>query len=87
MALTNKSRPKRAVYGVGQVRARWTLLAPDGKPSISLGVAHLANILKSAVFQSRYAADSRAACEMVAANLRASGFNTAGYHHPVEIRD
>jgi hypothetical protein len=23
---------------------------------------------------------------MVAANLRASGFNTAGYHHPVEIR-
>ena len=84
--MSNKIRPKRAVYGVGQVGARWSLIAPDGSPFVSLGVTHASNILKSATFQSRYAADPRAACEMVAASLRAAGFNTAGYHHPVEMR-
>ena len=79
-------RAKRAVYGVGQVGARWTLIAPDGEPFVSLGVAHIANILKTEAFQSRYADNPRAACEMVAANLRARGFNTAGYRHPIEMR-
>jgi len=87
MAVSNKMRPKRAVYGVGQVGARWTLVGPDGAPFVSLGVAHVTNILKSATFQSRYAADPRATCETVAASLRASGFNTAGYRHPVEMRN
>ena len=86
MGVSNKMRPKRAVYSVGQLGARWTLIAPDGAPFVSLGVAHLANILKSATFKSRYDADPRAACEAVAANLRARGFNTAGYRHPVEMR-
>jgi len=86
MAMSNKMPQKRAVYGVGQVRARWILIASDGKPFVSLGVAHIANMLKSAVFQSRYVADPHGACETVAASLRACGFNTAGYHHPVEMR-
>ena len=86
MAVSNKMRPKRAVYGVGQVGARWTLIAPDGKPFVSLGVAHIANIMKSAEFQSRYNSDRRAACEAVAEDVRASGFNTVGYRHPVEMR-
>ena len=86
MAVSNKMRPKRAVYGVGQVGARWMLIAPDGEPFVSLGAAQIANILKTAAFQSRYAADPRAAWEMVAASLRASGFNTAGYRHPIEMR-
>ncbi len=87
MAVSNKMRPKRAVYGVGQVGARWSLIAPDGTPFVSLGVAQIANILKTEAFQSRYAADPRAACEIVTASLRTSGFNTAGYRHPVEIRE
>ena len=87
MAVSNKMRPKRAVYGVGQVGARWMLIAPDGKPFVSLGVAQIANILKTEAFRSRYASDPRAACEMVAEDLRASGFNTAGYRHPVEMRE
>jgi len=87
MAVSNKMRPKRAVYAVGQVGARWTLIAPDGTPFVSLGVAHLANILKTEAFQSRYGADRRAACEAIAEDLRAGGFNTAGYRHPVELRE
>jgi hypothetical protein len=65
MAVSNKMRAERAVYGVGQVGTWWTLIASDGAPFVSLGVAHIANILKSATFQSRYAADPRAACETV----------------------
>jgi hypothetical protein len=86
MTMSNKMRPKRAIYGVGQVGARSTLIAPDGEPFVSLGVAHLANTLKTEAFHSRYAADPRAACEMVAADLRAAGLNTVGYRHPVEMR-
>ena len=86
MAALNNMRAKRPVYDVGQVRARWSLIAPDGTPFVSLGVAQIANILKTEAFHSRYAADPRAACEMVAATLRAAGFNTAGYRHPVEMR-
>ena len=86
MAVSNKMRAKRAVYGVGQVGARWTLIAPDGEPFVSLGVAQIANFLKTEAFRSRYAADPSAACETVASNLLASGFNTAGYRHPVEMR-
>ena len=86
MAVSNKMRPKRAVFGVGQVGARWSLIAPDGTPFVSLGVAQIADILKTEAFQSRYSADPRAACEMVAANLRAARFNTVGYRHPIEMR-
>jgi hypothetical protein len=86
MTMSNKMRPKRAIYCVGQVGARWTLIAPDGEPFVSHGAAHLANTLKTEAFHSRYAADPRAACAMVAANLRAAGFNTVGYRHPVEMR-
>ena len=86
MAVSNKMRPKRPVYGVGQVGTRWSLIAPDGTPFVSLGVAHLANTLKTEALQSRYAADPRAACEMVAASLRAARFNTVGYRHPIEMR-
>ena len=62
------------------------LIAPDGEPFVSLGVARLANILKTEAFQSRYAADPRAACEMLAASLRAAVFNTVGHRHSVEMR-
>lgn len=87
MTALNKMRPKRAVYGVGHVRARWTLIAPDGTPFVSLGMVHIADIGKTAMFQSRYGADWRRACATVAANLRDWGFNTVGYHHPVEMRE
>ena len=60
------------------------LIAPDGSPFISLGVVHT-----RAVPGFRDEAGERRIplSEKIATNLHEWGFNTAGYHHPAELRD
>ncbi|MGO9605496.1 MAG: hypothetical protein ACLQAT_19265 [Candidatus Binataceae bacterium] len=82
---TNQRRAKRPVYSVEHVRGRWMLRGPDGAPFISLGIAHLA---AAAAYRAADGPEDRVRfVEQVVANLREWRFNTAGYHHPAEIRE
>jgi hypothetical protein len=64
------------------MRARWTLIAPDGKPFISLGVVHIVDIEKTAVFQSRDSANPQRACERLPRTC-ALGGSTRPVTHPL----
>ena len=78
-----KTRQSRPVYRIEQRHGRWMLIAPNGGPFISLGVVHT-----GAVPGFREACERRIPLtEKIAANLQQWGFNTAGYHHPSELRD
>jgi hypothetical protein len=80
----NKTRQPRPVFQIAQRHGRWMLIAPDGSPFISLGVVHT-----RAVPGFRDEAGERRIplSEKIATNLHEWGFNTAGYHHPAELRD
>jgi hypothetical protein len=80
----NKTRQPRPVFQIAQRHGRWMLIAPDGSPFISLGIVHI-----GAVPGFRDEAGERRIplSEKIASNLHQWGFNTAGYHHPAELRD
>lgn len=80
----NKQRQPRSLYRIEQVRGRWMIIAPDGSPFVSLGVVHIGTV---PAFRDESGADRGAVADRIVANLREWGFNTAGYHHPREIRD
>jgi len=82
---SKQQRAKRPVYSIAHVSGRWMLQRPDGAPFISLGVAHLA---AAAAYRTAAQPEDRLRfVEQVVVNLREWRFNTAGYHHPAEIRD
>ena len=59
-------------------------VAPDGSPFVSLGVVHTAVIPG---FRDDADAARVELATQVATQLHQWGFNTAGYHHPPELRD
>lgn len=77
-------RQPRQLYRIEERKGRWTLIAPDGSPFVSLGVVHTGVV---PAFRDE-AGDGRAElADKIAANLRGWGFNTVGYHHPPELRE
>jgi hypothetical protein len=79
----NKTRQPRPVYRIENKGRRWTLLTPDGRPFVSLGVTHT-----GAAGSLRHGQAGReAVVRRMVAHLREWGFNTAGYQHPAEIRE
>ncbi len=87
MSIGAKSRLPRGVFRLGNIGGRHVLIDPTGAPFVSLGVTHIRALSRNAVaFEHRYAGDWRRACQEVVANLKSWGFNSAGYHHPMEIR-
>jgi hypothetical protein len=79
-----KTRQPRPLYRIGQRHGRWILIAPDGSPFISLGVVHTGAVPG---FRDEACERRIPLTEQIAANLHQWGFNTAGYHHPNELRD
>src|SRR5215472_444539 len=79
-----KAGQPRPVYRIEQRNGRWMLIAPDGRPFISLGVVHTGAMPG---FRDDAGDQRIPLTEEIAANLHEWGFNTAGYHHPSELRD
>jgi hypothetical protein len=78
------NRPPRALYRIEQRQGRWMFVAPDGSPFVSLGVVHTAVIPG---FRDPAEAARVELATQVAMQLNQWGFNTAGCHHPPELRD
>jgi hypothetical protein len=79
-----KTRQPRPVYRIEQRHGRWMLIAPNGSPFVSLGVVHTGAVPG---FRDEARERRTPLTEKIAANLQQWGFNTAGYHHPSELRD
>ena len=65
------------VFRLSKVHGRDCLIDPAGKPFLSLGINHIRNVL-----QGDFSHNQQQACEEAYDNLRAWGFNTAGYGAP-----
>ena len=65
------------VFCLSRVNGRDCLIDPTGKPFFSLGINHIQNVL-----QGDFSDNSQQACKKAYDNLRAWGFNTAGYGAP-----
>ncbi|NLF02934.1 MAG: hypothetical protein GX601_18375 [Anaerolineales bacterium] len=66
-------------FSLARLDDRWWLVTPEGHGFVSMGVVHLRQSQRSPLVQQRYGGDPKAFMADAAANLRAWGFNTAGY--------
>jgi len=77
-------------FHVEKLKGRFWLVTPEGHGFISLGVVHVSAIAEKSkvdVFREKYGGDWGKVSEKAVADLRSWGFNTAGYHCPLPMRE
>ena len=76
-------------FHLEKLNGRDCLVAPDGKPFLSLGINHIQALTQKGepdLFATKFNRDRTKASEAALADLRAMGFNTAGYGAFVQMR-
>ena len=75
-----RGKPK-GVFSLAKLDDHWWLLTPDGNGFISMGVVHILQGTTQSIFQTKYnGSDARYGyVDDAAKNLKAWGFNSAGY--------
>jgi len=66
-------------FTLQKVGERWWLMTPDGHGFVSLGIAHILQGIQQPLFKDKYNSSQADFLADVAKNMKAWGFNSAGY--------